>query len=480
MAVSKEYNVNSLLEQVGSEYSLPLAQAILTHYLHNNSNGTDELYGNKGREIIEKFISKNQNAFIGSDKEHKLVEHLKAEVKNVPFPSPLNPQFHFIDLFAGVGGFRLGMQQLGGKCVYSSEWDRDAQQTYMANFGEMPFGDITQPAIKEFIPSGFDLLCAGFPCQPFSKGGFQQGFEDTRGTLFFDICQIVQTHKPKFLLLENVANLATHDGGNTYRVIAKNLKQLGYTFPLKPTIVSPDSFGVPMLRPRVYIPCVRTDLIGKKRRVIEQFQQELEKHFVPTLQSIDSIIDHSVKGSLSDYELRVLQMWDEFYQGVDIKVIGFPVWAEFFGFEGSLEQYPKWKATFIQKNRELYLRNKGFIDGWLKKYDHLEWCTKTHRKFEWQAGSQLQSVFDGLIQFRPSGVRVKKPDKFSTLVAMNHRQIIGELKRKITLDEAKLLQSFPHQNRFVGNAHKGFKQLGNSVNVTVVQTIFGVLLENFE
>lgn len=480
MAVSKEYSVNSVAEQVSSSYSLPLAQAILTHYLHNNFNGTDELYGNKGQQIIDKFISKNQNAFIGLDKEQRLIECLKAEVNNVPFPGPTNPKFHFIDLFAGVGGFRLAMQQLGGKCVYSSEWDKDAQQTYYANFGEMPFGDITQPDIKEFIPSGFDLLCAGFPCQPFSKGGFQQGFEDTRGTLFFDICQIVEKHKPRFLLLENVANLATHDQGNTYRVIARNLKHLGYTFPLKPTIVSPDSFGVPMLRPRVYIPCVRNDLAGKKRKEIEQFQQELEKHFVPTLQSIDSVIDHSVSENLSEYELRVLEMWDEFYQGVDIKVIGFPVWAEFFGFDGSVEQYPLWKATFIQKNRELYLRNQKFIDTWLEKHDRLEWCTKTHRKFEWQAGDKLQSVFQGLIQFRPSGVRVKLPDKFSTLVAMNHRQIIGKLKRKITLDEAKLLQSFPHNYRFMGNAHKGFKQLGNSVNVTVVQTIFRVLLENFE
>ncbi len=479
MTLPKELSVHLVAEHAGGQgYSYALAKAIITHFLHNHGNGFTNHYEPEALRLISAYVD-TVNGSKQALETHRVVELLRSQMEPTPFTVSANPSFHFIDLFAGVGGFRLAMQQLGGKCVYSSEWDRDAQQTYLANFGEMPFGDITQPAIKEFIPSGFDLLCAGFPCQPFSKGGFQQGFEDTRGTLFFDICQIVQTHKPKFLLLENVANLATHDGGNTYRVITKSLEQLGYSFPTNPIIVSPDSLGIPMLRPRVYIPCVRNDLVGKKRRVIEQFQQELEKHFVPTLQSIDSIVDHSVKGNLSDYELRVLQMWDEFYRGVDLKVIGFPVWAEYFGYEGSLEPFPKWKAGFVQKNRELYLRNKGFIDGWLKKYNHLEWCTKTHRKFEWQAGSQLQSVFDGLIQFRPSGVRVKKPDKFSTLVAMNHRQIIGPLKRRITIDEAKQLQSFPSEYRFVGKPHAGFKQLGNSVNVTVVRTIFQVLQEHF-
>lgn len=150
-----------------------------------------------------------------------------------------------------------------------------------------------------------------------------------------------------------------------------------------------------------------------------------------------------------------------------------------FKYEGDLNQFPKWKANFIRKNIELYERNKNFIDKWLRKYDNLTWCVKTHRKMEWQAGDKYESLFDCLIQFRPSGIRVKKPDKFSTLVAMNHRQIIGKFKRKITVEETKLLQSFPKEYKLIGKPNTILKQLGNSVNITVVKSIFGLIKGNF-
>jgi len=134
-------------------------------------------------------------------------------------------QFTFIDLFAGVGGFRFALQKLGGKCVFSSEIDKYAQQTYLANFGETPFGDITLPEIKSYIPSSFDVLCAGFPCQAFSIAGYRKGFLDVRGTLFFDIAQIVKKHRPKVILLENVKNLISHDKGNTLQTILRILEQ---------------------------------------------------------------------------------------------------------------------------------------------------------------------------------------------------------------------------------------------------------------
>src|SRR5690606_796625 len=117
-----------------------------------------------------------------------------------------NYYFTFIDLFAGIGGFRLAMQNMGGKCVFTSEWDTNAQKTYRNNFGEIPFGDITNSKIKEYIPNDFDVLCAGFPCQAFSIAGYQKGFTDTRGTLFFDIEQIIIKHRPKVVFLENVKN----------------------------------------------------------------------------------------------------------------------------------------------------------------------------------------------------------------------------------------------------------------------------------
>ncbi len=148
---------------------------------------------------------------------------------SIPFPAPKNHLFTFIDLFAGIGGFRLAMQNVGGKCTYTSEWDKYAQQTYLKNFGELPFGDITKDKTKDLIPQEFDILCAGFPCQAFSIAGHQKGFSDTRGTLFFDIEQIIEKHRPKVVFLENVKNLISHDKGATFKIITEVLeKKLGY------------------------------------------------------------------------------------------------------------------------------------------------------------------------------------------------------------------------------------------------------------
>lgn len=172
----------------------------------------------------------------------------------VPFPPPKDPKFTFIDLFAGVGGFRLAMQSVGGKCVFSSEWDAAAQDTYEANYGERPFGDITKQETKNAIPKHFDVLCAGFPCQAFSNAGLKKGFSDTRGTLFFDILQIVKARKPKVIFLENVRNLMGHDGGKTFKVIRESLEAEGYSFKAALIDASP---LVPQKRIRCYMVCVR-------------------------------------------------------------------------------------------------------------------------------------------------------------------------------------------------------------------------------
>lgn len=457
--------------------NINLNRAILSHYFHNYNNGVAKHFEKHAFNIIDNFLSK-KNSEYNIDK-NNIIQILSKEVNNVLFPTPPNPSFNFIDLFAGIGGFRLAMQEMNGKCVFSSEWDKDAQKTYKENFGEYPFGDITLKETKMFIPEKFDLLCAGFPCQPFSKGGYQNGFEDTRGTLFFDICEITEKHKPKFLLLENVSNLVSHDNGNTYKVIIKNLDKLGYYYPEKPLILSPDNFGIPILRPRVYIPCVRKDIAEGKEGFIKNLKFEIEKEFSKSVLSVEKIIDANIIDSITPYEEKVLKMWDEFYKGIDVKVIGFPIWADYFKFEGNLDLFPRWKANFIKKNVDLYQRNRFFIDKWLEKYDNLNWCKKTHRKMEWQAGDKYDSLYDCLIQFRPSGVRIKKPDKFSTLVAMNHRQIIGKLKRKISYEEAKLLQSFPKEYKLIGNSNIIFKQLGNSVNVHVVKLIFRLIFEKY-
>lgn len=178
----------------------------------------------------------------------------------IPFPSPKNPCFTFIDLFAGIGGFRLAMQRLGGQCLFSSEWDAQAQRTYELNFGECPHGDITLEEAKARIPDDFDLLCAGFPCQAFSMAGRRLGFEETRGTLFFDVAEILRRKRPKAFFLENVKGLLIHDKGRTMATILRVLREeLGYYVP-EPQLVNARDFGVPQHRERVYIAGFRPDL----------------------------------------------------------------------------------------------------------------------------------------------------------------------------------------------------------------------------
>ena len=222
--------------------------AVLSHYLHNNRN----IETNKRKvEIISavrEFLSHKQyrkklDVREISDED---VLHLAEDAEQydlfkdffkVPFPSPKHPKFTFIDLFAGIGGFRIALQNLGGKCMYSSEFDAKAQESYFANYGEMPFGDITKESIKRLIPTGFDILCAGFPCQPFSIAGVSKkkslgretGFKDkTQGTLFFDVADIISRFRPKAFFLENVKNLVSHDKGNTFKVIKETLDELDY------------------------------------------------------------------------------------------------------------------------------------------------------------------------------------------------------------------------------------------------------------
>ena len=173
-------------------------KAVLTHYLHNIHNGVSKHYKDQALSILKNYIEYKTENKISIVAEEALQQFL-FEVENVPFPTPKNYTFEFIDLFAGIGGFRIAMQNVGGKCVYTSEWNKDAQKTYRENFGEIPFGDITKERIKNYIPPKFDVLCAGFPCQAFSIAGYQKGFSDTRGTLFFDIEQIIEKHQYKLV-----------------------------------------------------------------------------------------------------------------------------------------------------------------------------------------------------------------------------------------------------------------------------------------
>ena len=169
------------------------------------------------------------------------------------------PKFTFIDLFAGIGGFHFALKDLGGKCIFASEWDLNAQKTYEANHGIKPFGDITNPETKAAIPNKFDVLCAGFPCQAFSIAGYQKGFSDSRGTLFFDIEQIIQKHRPKVVFLENVKNLVSHDKGNTFKVILDTLEnKLNYQVFYK-VMNTAEYANIPQNRERIFIVAFNKD-----------------------------------------------------------------------------------------------------------------------------------------------------------------------------------------------------------------------------
>lgn len=207
--------------------------------------------------------------------------------KEIPFPGPKNGEedFTFIDLFAGIGGFRLAMQNLNGRCVFTSEWDTSAQKTYYTNFGELPHGDITKKSTKDAIPEKFDVLCAGFPCQAFSIAGRRGGFEDTRGTLFFDVAEIIKKHQPKAVFLENVKGLFNHDKGKTLSTILNTLREdLNYFVP-DPQIVNAKFYGVPQNRERIFIVGFRKDLN------IDEFDYPKSKEITA---SVEDIIEENV------------------------------------------------------------------------------------------------------------------------------------------------------------------------------------------
>ncbi len=198
--------------------------AVLTHYLNNMNNRVSGFYKKNAIGVLNKYISYRNKEGDSHLEFSDAIQQLLFEIENVPFKSSPTSFFNFIDLFAGVGGFRIAMQNIGGKCVFTSEWDKEAQKTYKVNFGEVPFGDITKQETKNFIPHNIDILCGGFPCQAFSIAGNRKGFADTRGTLFFDLEKIIELKRPKVIFLENVKNLQSHDGGNTFSVMLDVLK----------------------------------------------------------------------------------------------------------------------------------------------------------------------------------------------------------------------------------------------------------------
>lgn len=412
-------------------------------------------------------------------------------------------RFTYIDLFCGIGGFHQAMSHFGGKCVFACDIDEDCRKVYEENYGLKPHGDITQIDERD-IPE-HDVLCAGFPCQSFSKAGHRLGFEDkTRGTLFFDIARIVSFRKPKFIILENVRNLASHDKGKTWETIRETLTSLGYVVNQEPTIFSPHYMGIPQHRERVYILCVRkdSDVEGLNQKEIEAVvnsfketisENRLKKESQKILQrdeEIENLNDYKLSTDVED----LLNLWNEFVGNVrwidnnaEEILPSFPIWSEFLRVRNedddtTLVDFPDWKKRIVEKNFRLYESNRAFIDEWLVRAKRNPLFFGAKAKLEWQAGQksdELPSIWANMIQFRPSGIRVKKGTYYPALVAMNQTSIVGPRKRKLTPRECARLQSFPDEFILDKNDSRAYKQLGNSVNVDVVILFADILFSNY-
>lgn len=385
-----------------------------------------------------------------------------------------NQDFKYIDLFCGIGGFHQAMSDLGGECVYASDIDADCRKTYEANYGIKPGGDITIVEAKD-IPQ-HDVLCAGFPCQAFSKAGKRLGFSDeTKGTLFFDICRILKYHKPKYALLENVRNLASHDKGHTWQVIHDSLVDLGYNVLDEPVIFSPHYIGVPQHRERVFIMCVRKD-IG----TIPPFYFNTDN--IPDCSIDDILLDDRDIPDLEKYKLREdqiewIDLWNEFIQKIKCdKLPGFPIWADSLcpvkenHMYANWDKLPKWQQNFIIKNSELWENNKDFIAQWLPKARKNKNFFGAKAKLEWQVGPDVKkpNLWEHIMQIRPSGLRVKPGTYFPALVAITQTSIVGKRKRFLTPRECARLQSFPDTFQYDPKNAQAYKQFGNSINVGLV------------
>jgi len=395
--------------------------------------------------------------------------------------------FKFIDLFAGIGGFHGALSALGGDCVWASEIDEKAAIVYSRNWGTQPAGDIvalTEPKVSTKIPN-HDILTGGFPCQPFSKSGKQHGFKDTtRGTLFFNICQILDARKPSIVFLENVRNLAGPRQKETWMTIIRELRNLGYRVSDVPTVFSPhllppEMGGAPQVRERVFI--VGT-FVGKERAWAESDILPVVEHrpvlgFDPQLWDVSTILDkdRDIK-NLRQYKLSAteelwLSAWNDFVEVLieeraGVRLPGFPLWSDDFVAKPKIPRgTPEWKADFLRKNSAFYVQHKKSIDRWKKRWNNLSEFPPSRRKLEWQA-QDATSIWDCVIHLRPSGIRVKRATYLPALVAITQTSIYGPKKRRITPHEAKRLQGFPETFDFGDQKDAvSYKQLGNAVSL---------------
>ena len=432
---------------------------------------------------IQKFKSKTKSQLmellLASSMANSVASHVTTPYTSATPPASIDSistPFQFIDLFCGIGGFHQALRNLGGECVFASDIDENCRKIYQKNYGILPHGDITKINVDE-IPS-FDVLCGGFPCQPFSKAGFQRGFDDERGHLFFRICHIVEKHRPKYILLENVRNLASHDEGNTWKVIYDSITKLGYETYKMPVILNTLYFNVPQNRERVIIMCKRKDL--GPLPPLPPFPTNNKSMLSKTIQDILCDSSETNKYKIQDKLKEVETVWNEFIQILSCHQIDmpkYPIWTDWW--DNVLDEtdafYQKYKS-WIDKNRAFYQEHQAVLSEWLHRSRNRTYWLGAVRKFEWQAGDLKSddSMNTVLWSCRGSGVRVKRCDYVPTLVAMSMTPIYGPESRRLSPRELLRLQSFPDDFQY--DEKTIYKQVGNSVNVQMMERCADFLL----
>ncbi len=402
----------------------------------------------------------------------------------------------YIDLFCGIGGFHQGMDRVANErnfhaeCIFAADNNKAVSNIYKLNYGIDCLYDLKSNQTHKIIDERIGnkklmFLFGGFPCQPFSKAGLQEGFNNQmKGTLFFEIKKIIHRHKPIFVLLENVRNLKGHDNGNTWNLIKKSLEYEGYF--VDDVILSPNNIkSIPALRERFFILAYNRDIIkiDENKMQIKKKYKTINTSIYPNgLKERGLNKKYFIPGSdsdLEDFNIRTIEMWNDLHRMLKMngKKLISPLWPHYFSKNIDLSDVPEWKIKIINRNQQFYSECKDIYDKWYKKHQkHFESLCLSDRKFEWNVGDDIDDIWEGLIQFRPSGVRVKRPDYIPTLVTLNQTPIIGTEKRYLRYEEMAKLYGFKGLKFGDQSPSESRKQLGNTVSVDVIEYLINHML----